>query len=63
MGQHDGRASYSGRSDDDQFLEDTMSEEADYYPDVKEHALGSVDYNPVRPPSSAPFLVHAQTGT
>lgn len=42
----DGRAPYSRNSDDDQSL-DTLSEEADYYPDVKDNALGSIDYNPV----------------
>ena len=42
----DSRAPYNRNSDDDQSL-DTLSEEADYYPDVKENALGSIDYNPV----------------
>ena len=47
MGAKDGRAPYTRPSDDDQSLEDSLSEEADYYPDVKESALGSIDYNPV----------------
>ena len=47
MGAKDGRAPYTRPSDDDQSLEDSLSEEADYYPDVKENALGSIDYNPV----------------